>query len=108
MKRLLNKITDMMADAALLEMGVDVQTVEVLHSRVASEAKISPLKRFFENIADTLAVTALLEMGVQVARHVAKPGDVREMLREHRVDRNIARPDECQYGDNDQCFRHAA
>jgi hypothetical protein len=131
MKRLLNKITDTLADAALLEMGVDVQTVRVLHSKVAYETRMSPLKRFFQSISDTLADAALLEMGVNVAAPSSQAERVREtleenliesafaeeadfddihkaILREHQVERDIVYPDECQYGDNDMRFRHAA
>ncbi|MHB8843347.1 MAG: hypothetical protein ACYC7L_01245 [Nitrospirota bacterium] len=129
MKRLQNKITDTLADAALLEMGVDVQTTAVLHSWVEAESNPGLLKRFFRNVTNTLADAALLEMGVQVARPVAKAGTVREtleenlievafaeaadyddihkaILREHQDDRDIAHPDDCQYGDNDLCFTH--
>jgi hypothetical protein len=131
MKRLLNKIADTLADAAILEMGVDVQTVGVLHSKVASETRMSPLRRFIQSISDTLSNAALLEMGVTVAAPSAQAGRDREtleenlvekafaveadfddihktILREHRVEQDIAHPDECQHGDNDICFRYAS
>ncbi len=98
MKRLLNKITDMLADAALLEMGVDVQTTAELRHQVVFKPRASAPKRLFQNITDTLADAALLEMGVKATSPVAKAGS----------ERDIAHPDECQYGDNDVCFRHAA
>ncbi len=98
MKRLLNKITDMLADAALLEMGVEVQTVTALRSETVTEPGMSSLKMFFQNITDTLADAALLEMGVNVTSPVAQAGS----------ERDITHPDDCQYGDNELCFRHAA
>jgi hypothetical protein len=94
MKRLLGNITETLADAALLEMGFDVQTVGELHLKVASESRMSPLKRFILNITDTLADAAILEMGVNVVTPIAKAVTVR--------------PEECQYGDSDVCFRRAA
>jgi len=89
------------------------------------------MKLFLDKITDTLADAALLEMGVQFARPPAKAGDVREtlednlievafaeaagfddihkaILKEHESEMFIVRPNECQYGDNDLCYRHAA
>lgn len=131
MKRLLSKITEKLADAALLEMGVDVQTVGELYPKASSEPGMNPVKRLFQDISDTLADAALLEIGVRVAPPAAKAGTVREtleenlieaafaeaadyddihnaILREHQMERDSARPDGCQSGDNDLCFRHAA
>lgn len=127
MKRLLNKITDRLADAALWEMGVGVQTAAEHGFKSAFEPGLSPLKRFFRSVTDRLADSAVLEMGVNVALPVAAAGAVREtleetlaeiafaeeadyddiheaILREHRSERDIVQPDECQYGDNDLCF----
>lgn len=89
------------------------------------------MKRFLDKITDRLADAAVLEMGIQIARPVVKAGEVREtlednlvevafaeaadyddihkaILKEHESERDIVRPDECQYGDNDLCYRHAA
>jgi hypothetical protein len=85
MKRLLNKITDMLADAALLEMGVTV---------------VTPVAN-----AGTLRET-LEENFIEIAfAEAADYDDIHKaILREHRSERDIAHPDECQYGDNDMCF----
>ena len=127
----LNKITDMLVDASLLEMGVDVQTSAKPGSMAVSEPRISPLKLLFRNIIDTLAEAAILDMGVSLYSPVVKAGAVHEtleenlievafaeaadyddihkaILREHRSERDIADPGECQYSDKDICFRHAA
>lgn len=129
MKRLLNKITDMLADAALLEMSVDVQTTAKHRSKAASEPRMSPLKRLFKNLEETLADAALLEEGVDIVSPNRRPrpdaetleenlievafaeaadyDDIHKaILREHRSERDIAHTDECQYGDNDSCYVH--
>jgi len=84
------------------------------------------MKRFFRNIEETLADAALLEMGVEVAAvrsidparesleenlievafaEEADYDDIHEaILQEHIEARDIAHPDDCQYGDNDLCF----
>ena len=86
------------------------------------------MKRFFRNIEETLADAALLEMGVEVTpaagrefdpahesleenlvevafAEAADYDDIHEaILREHIAERDIAHPDDCQYGDNDLCF----
>jgi len=126
MKRFLKKIEDALADSALLEMGVEVQTVGELHSKVASEIGVSPLKLLFQKVTDTLADAALFEMGVAVAP-VEKSNAFREsleenlievvfaeaadydqiheaILREHRRADDMIRPDDCGYGDNEVCF----
>jgi hypothetical protein len=86
MKRFLNKITDMLADAALLEMGVDVPT--------------TPRRSFLrdsETLEENLIEVAFAEE--------ADYDDIHEaILREHRQERDVAHPDDCQYGDNDLCF----
>ncbi len=127
MKRLLNKITDMLADAALLEMGVDVQTTAEHRSDAASEPRMSPLKRLFKNLEETLADAALLEEGVDIVSSNRRPrpdaetleenlievafaeaadyDDIHKaILRERQSERDISHPDHCQYGDNDICF----
>jgi hypothetical protein len=126
MKRFLDKITDMLADAALLEMGVEVQTVGELHSKIASEIVVSPLKLLFQKVTDNLADAALLEFGVALAP-VEKSNAVREtleenlieiafaeagdydqiheaILREHRRADDMIRPDDCGFGDDEVCF----
>jgi hypothetical protein len=127
MKRFLSRITDLLADAALMEMGVEGETTTEHRSQVEFAPGMSLLKRFFQNVTDTLADAALLEMGVDVVTPATKTGTVREtleenlieaafaeeadyddiheaILREHRSERDIAQPDDCQYGDNDLCF----
>jgi glutamate dehydrogenase/leucine dehydrogenase len=127
MTRFLNKIADMLADAALPGMGVNVQTTAEPHSKASFESGMSRLKRFLQNLTDTLADAAMLEMGVNVATPAATAGTVHEsleenlievafaeaadyddiheaILREHRSEQDIAHPDDCQYGDNDLCF----
>jgi hypothetical protein len=88
MKRFLQKLSDMMADAALLEMGVDVQTT----------AQAGAVR---ESLEENLIGVAFAEEGDYDDIHEA-------ILREHRQERDVAHPDDCQYGDNDICFRHAA
>lgn len=85
MKRLLNKITDMLADAALLEMGVNVVTPVTNAGTVR------------ETLEENLIEIAFAEAADYDDIHKA-------ILREHRSERDIAHPDECQYGDNDMCF----
>lgn len=89
MKKLFNKIEDMLADAALLEMGVPV----------LFSAKV--LKRSFAE--------ALEENFVEIA--YAEAADYEEiheaLVREHREALSEVHPDDCQYGDNDLCFASA-
>ena len=85
MKRLMNKITDMLADAALLEMGVTM---------VTPVAKAGTLR---ETLEENLIEIAFAEAADYDDIHKA-------ILREHQVQRDIAHPDECKYGDNDMCF----
>ena len=85
MKRFLIKITDMLADAALMEMGVDVVTPATKAGTVR------------ETLEENLIEVAFAE--------VADYDDIHEsILREHRSERDIAHPDDCQSGDNDLCF----
>lgn len=127
MKRLLNKITDILADAALLEMSVDVQTTAEHRSNTASEPSMSSLKRLFKNLEKTLADAALLEEGVDTVSpdrrsrpdaetleenlievafaEAADYDDIHKaILRERQLERDISHPDDCQYGNNDMCF----
>ena len=86
MKRLLNKITDILADAALQEMGVDTAMAPALR-----------LRRDRETLEENLIEVAFAE--------AADYDDIHEaILREHLQERDIAHPDDCQYGDNDLCF----
>jgi hypothetical protein len=86
MKRLLQKLSDMLADAALLEMGVDAAMIPALR-----------LRQDRETLEDNLVEVAFAE--------AADYDDIHEAIRrEHMQERDIARPDDCQYGDNDLCF----
>ncbi len=85
MKKLLNRITDMLADAALLEMGVSVAT---------SVAKAETVR---ETLEENLVEVAFAEAADYDDIHMA-------ILREHQSERDISHPDDCQYGDNDICF----
>ncbi len=91
MKRLMNKITDMLADAALLEMGVNV-TLPAAKAGVVCET--------------------LEENFIEVAfAEAADFDDIHKaILREHQVDGDIDHPDECHFGDNDLCasYKRAA
>jgi len=85
MKRLLNKITDMLADAALLEEGVDI---------------VSPNRRprtDVETLEENLIEVAFAEAADYDDIHKA-------ILRERQSERDIFHPDDCQYDDNDMCF----
>ncbi len=127
MKRLLNNITDTLADAAMLEMGVDVNRTAEHRTAAAHVPLMATLKRFFQNFSITMADAALLEIGVSPERSAEKRAAVRQtleenfievafaeaadyddihkaILREHRSEQDIIRPEECQYGDNDVCF----
>jgi hypothetical protein len=85
MKRLMNKITDMLADATLLEMGVNVVT------------PVSKAGMVRETLEENLIEIAFAEAADYDDIHKA-------ILREHQSERDIAHPDECHYGDNDMCF----
>jgi len=89
MKRLLNNITETLADAALLEMGVDIYA----NSRKVGAAR--------ETLEENLIEVAFAEAADYEDIHKA-------ILRERRSEQETVHPDECQYGDNDLCFRHAA
>jgi hypothetical protein len=79
----------MLADAALLEMGVYVFTP------VAKSGTVH------ETLEESLIEVAFAEEADYDDIHTA-------ILREHQQARDIAHPDECKYGDNDMFFRHAA
>ena len=85
MKQLINEITDMLADAALIEMGVDVAATCVQAGTTR------------ETLEENLIEVAFAEAGDYDDIH-------NDILRDHRSDRGIVRPDECQCGDNDICF----
>jgi hypothetical protein len=85
MKRLLQNLIDTLADAALLEEGVEI---------------VSPKRRPRPD-AETLEEN-LIEVAFAEA---ADYDDIHEaILKEHQKERDIARPDDCQYGDNELCF----
>jgi len=85
MKGLLNKITDLLADAALLERDVDIYA----GSRKAGVVH--------ETLEENLIEAAFAEAEDYDDIHKA-------ILREHKSERDISHPDDCQYGDNDICF----
>jgi hypothetical protein len=85
MKRFLNRITDMLADAALLEMGVNVAT------------PVAKAETVRETLEENLIEVAFAEAADYDDIHKA-------ILREHQSERDISHPDDCQYGDNDICF----
>lgn len=85
MKRFLNRITDMLADAALLEMGVNVAT------------PVAKAEMVHETLEENLIEVAFAEAADYDDIHKA-------ILREHQSERDISHPDDCQYGDNDICF----
>jgi hypothetical protein len=85
MKRLVRNITETLADAALLEEGVDIVTA---NRRPRPDA---------ETLEEILVEVAFAE--------AADYDDIHEaILKEHQEERDIAYPDDCQYGDNDLCF----
>ncbi len=85
MTRLLNKIADMLADAALAEMGI------------LTTPTIGKDRRERETLEENLIEVAFAEAADFDDIHKA-------ILREHRSERDIAHPDDCQYGDNNMCF----
>ncbi len=86
MKTLWEKITDTLADAALLEMGVEPARAAGRSSRPAPET-----------LEENLTEAAFAEAGDYDEIHEA-------ILRERLDERDIAHPDDCQFGDNDLCF----
>ena len=86
MKNLFKSVSELLADAAMLEMGVDAAMVPVLR-------RIRDRETLEENLIEVAFAEA------------ADYDDIHEaILREHRQERDIAHPDDCQYGDNDLCF----
>ena len=86
MKKFMQNMTERLADAALFEMGVDVAgTANPRYDRDS------------ETLEENFIEVAFAE--------AAEYDDIHEdLLREHRVERDIDRPDDCQYGDHDICF----
>jgi hypothetical protein len=85
MKTFLNRITDILADSALLEMGVNVVT------------PVAKVETMHETLEENLIEVAFAE--------AADYDDIHNsILREHQSEREISHPDDCQYGDNDICF----
>lgn len=86
MKNLFKNVSDSLADAALLEMGVDPSMVPALR-----------LRRDRETLEENLIEVAFAE--------AADFDDIHEaIVRDHLQERDVAHPDDCQYGDNDLCF----
>lgn len=88
MKKLFRKLEETLADAALLEMGMD--------------AAYAPRKReqaFRESLENHLVEIAFAEAANYDEIHEA-------ILREHIRDDGRIHPDDCHYGDNDACFAH--
>lgn len=85
MKRLLSEVQEILADAALLEMGTGA----------IAPARVRGVER--ESIEENLIEVAFAEAADYDDIHKA-------ILREHREERDIARPDDCGQGDNALCF----
>jgi hypothetical protein len=85
MKRLFEKLEETLADAALLEEGAGS----------VSFNRRSLLDR--ETLEENLIEVAFAEADDYDDIH-------EDILRDHRVERDIAHPDDCQYGDNDLCL----
>lgn len=86
MKNPFRNVSDLLADAALLEMGVEASLVPALR-----------LRRDRETLEENLIEVAFAE--------AADYDDIHEaILREHRREEDVAHPDDCQYGDTDLCF----
>jgi len=85
MTRILHSLIDILADAALLEEGVDI---------------VSPNRRprpDAETLEENLVEVAFAE--------AADYDDIHEaILKEHQAERDIAHFDDCQYADNELCF----
>jgi len=88
MKTFFQNIQDTFADAALLEMGVDLY-----HSPVAAK------RSFQESREEEFVEIAFAEEADYDDIHKA-------ILREHGEPNDRVHPDDCQYGDNDICFVH--
>jgi hypothetical protein len=88
MKNILKNITDMLADAALLEMGVQGQGIDKRLLRPEQES-----------LEENLIEVAFAEAADYDQIHEA-------IMREHFKAEDQIHADECQYGDNDVCFAH--
>ncbi len=86
MKKFFKKLEEILADAALLETGVDVASTpgNLRHA-------------FKESLEEHLVEVAYAEAADYDQIHEA-------ILREHSRGDQQVHPDECQYGDNDFCF----
>ncbi len=85
MKRMLQNMSDALADAALLERGVE--------PAVRKDRRPGPGPETLE------------ELFIEAAfAEAADYDDIREaILREHRSERNTGHSDDCRCGDNDLC-----
>ena len=90
MKRILEKISEILAEAAVLEMGV---------AMTPSPARNAEVTR--ETLEENLIEVAFAEEADYDDIHNA-------ILKEHEAGRDAACHVERRYGDNDLCFRHAA
>lgn len=88
MKKLLIKIKDALANAALLEMGVSPDS-----GRPREKQSLK------ESLEENLVEIAYAEAADYDQIHEA-------IRREHGKGQEQTRPDDCQYGDNDICFAH--
>jgi hypothetical protein len=88
MKRILENMADALADAALLEMGIQGPT--------AGQPLLKPEK---ESLEENLIEVAFAEAADYDQIHEA-------IMREHFKAEDQVHADECQYGDNDVCFAH--
>jgi hypothetical protein len=86
----MQKLEETFADAALLEMGIDLD-----HSPAAAKRSVT------ESLEEEFVEIAFAEEADYEEIHQA-------ILREHEDLDDRIHPDDCQYGDNDGCFRHAA
>jgi len=86
MRTLLQKLEETFADAALLEMGIDLY-----HSPAAAKRSLKE---------------ALDEDFIEIAfAEAADYDDIHKaILQEHADPNDRVHPDDCQYGDNDLCF----
>jgi hypothetical protein len=90
MRTLFQKLEKTFADAALLEMGINLYPSP-------EAAKHS----FKESLEEEFIEVAFAE--------AADYEDIRQaILREHEDPNDRIHPDDCQYGDNDMCLKHAA
>jgi len=86
MKSFFRNIEESLADAALLEMGVDVEAT-----------KTARVDLTHESLEENLIEVAFAEAADYQDIHEA-------ILREHQQEWLIAHPDDCGQGDNDLCF----